>query len=139
MPPIVVVVATIIVPVIWGWMVQWKVYVPAAANVRGIEVFALTPVMSLGGLAPVSNLTLWPTDPNTNVTTPPGATVILLGEKARDASALTVTAVGEGIITGGWVVPEPDEPHAASPTASEAEMMVESARCSIEVPRVIWR
>lgn len=124
--------ATTIVPVIWGWMVQWKVYVPAVANVRGIEVFALTPVMSLGGLAPVSNLTLWPTDPNTNVTTPPGATVTLLGEKARDASALTVTVVGGG----GWVGPEPYEPHAASPTTSEAEKMVESARCSIEVPRV---
>ncbi|MEO9250887.1 MAG: hypothetical protein ABI322_07685 [Gemmatimonadaceae bacterium] len=50
--------ATVIVPVILGWMVQWYVYVPAAGNAREIEVFALDPVMSAGGLVPVSNLTL---------------------------------------------------------------------------------
>lgn len=118
-------------PVIVGWMAQWNVYVPAEGNVRDIEVFAFTPVMSPGGLAPLSNETLWPSAPKANVTVPPGAIVTVLGEKAVAGVAFTVAVCGEGVGVVGVVIPEPEEPHAASPRTSEAEMMVESARCII--------
>jgi len=93
---VVVVAATMTVPVSVGWIVQWKVNVPAVLNVRDIDVSALTPVMSAGGLVPVSNFTEWPTDPNANVTVPPGAIVTELGEKPCVGVAFMVALGAEG-------------------------------------------
>lgn len=116
-------------------MVQWNVNVPADGNERDIEVFVLTPVISLGGLVPESNLTVCPTDPKAKVTVPPGAIVTVLGENARAGVAAMVAVAGGVVGVIGWV-PPPDDPHATTPTASEAETMKENARCIIEVPRV---
>jgi hypothetical protein len=106
---------------------QWNVNVPAVLNVRDIEVLALLPRMSAGGLVPVSNFTVWATVPKTKVTVPPGAIVTEFGEKASCAVAPTVASCGEG--PGGAVVVlplDPDDPHATSAAESST---VPSVRC----------
>jgi len=50
--------ATMTVPVICGWIMQWNVKVPAVLNVRDIDVSAFVPSMSAGGLVPLSNFTV---------------------------------------------------------------------------------
>jgi hypothetical protein len=85
--------------------------------------------MSPGGLVPVSNATLCPTEPKANVTVPPGAIVTALGVNARDGVALIVAVCGDGV--GVDVVMSLDDPQAASPKANVAVVMAEIARCII--------
>src|SRR2546427_12722659 len=94
---------TTTVPCIDGWMWQVYAYVPAVANVRSIDTFALFPAMSAGAPACWLKNTLCGTDPNANVTSSPTFTSSVLGVNVRDGVAATVLAAGGG--GGGAVVP----------------------------------
>lgn len=113
--------ATTTVPFMFGWMWQWYVYVPEVGKVRVTVVLAFTPGMSAGAPGVASKNTLCPTDPNENVTTPAGATVIVAGENERFGFAFTVAALGDGVGVVGAVVE--DEPHASGTVASEPTAM----------------
>ena len=78
------------------------VYVPAVANARVIDTFALAPSMSAGAPACCVKNTLCGTDPNAKVTISPTVTSIVPGVNVRDAVAATVLPGGGG---GGAVVP----------------------------------
>src|SRR2546430_9136797 len=90
---------------------MWQVYsyVPAVANVRSIDTFALFPAMSAGEPACCLKKTLCGTDPNANVTLSPAFTSSVLGVNVRDAVAATVLPAGGGRGGGGgvWSLPPP--------------------------------
>lgn len=88
---------------------------------RTTDVLAFTPGMSAGAPDVASKNTLCPTDPNANVTVPPGATVIVAGENARLGFAFTVPVLGDGVGVFGAVVE--DEPHASDAVANEPTTM----------------
>src|SRR2546427_3033814 len=75
---------TTTVPCIEGWMWQGYSYVPAVADGRAIDTFALSPAMSAGGPACCLKNTLCGTDPNANVTSSPTLTSGVLGGNVRE-------------------------------------------------------
>ena len=81
---------------------MWHVYayVPAVANVRAIDTFALLPAMSAGAPACCVKKTLCGTEPNANVTVSPTFTGSVRGVNVREGVAATVLGGG-----GGAVVP----------------------------------
>ena len=85
-------------------------------NVTLALVFALFPGIFAGAPAVASKYTLCGTLPNANVTVPPGAIVVVAGEKVMLGVALTVALLGEGdgddgVVPGGAVLLLPP-PHA---------------------------
>src|SRR2546426_2351569 len=108
---------TTTVPCIEGWMWQGYSYVPAGANVRSIDTFALFPAMSAGAPACCLKNTLCGTDPNANVTLSPAFTSSVLGVKVRDAVAATVLPAGGGGggAGGPWPVLPPHDPAITAP------------------------
>src|SRR5947208_12780083 len=93
---------------------MWHVYayVPAVANVRGIDTFVLLPAMSAGAPACCVKNTLCGTEPKANVTVSPTFTVSVAGSNVRDGVAATVLGGG-----GGAVVPYPPPPQAIASSA----------------------
>src|SRR5437667_9997918 len=88
---------------------MWHVYayVPAVANVRAMDTFALLPAMSAGAPACCVKKTLCGTEPNANVTVSPTFTGSVPGVNVREGVAATVLGGGGG--AGG---PEPSPPAA---------------------------
>jgi len=83
------------------------VNVPAVSKVRVTDVLALTPVIFTGVPVAGSKKTLWPTDPNANVTACPTWVVSVGGSNVRDAVASTWSATGGvlGDVVDGGVEP----------------------------------
>src|SRR2546427_8875720 len=104
---------TTTVPCIEGWMWQVYSYVPAVANVRSIDTFALFPAMSAGEPACCLKKTLCGTDPNANVTLSPAFTSSVLGVNVRDAVAATVLPAGGGGGGAGGLLALPPPPSLA--------------------------
>src|SRR5881397_4110521 len=77
---------------------MWHVYayVPAVANVRAIDTFALLPAMSAGAPACCVKKTLCGTEPNANVTLSPTFTGSVPGVNVREGVAATVLGGGGG-------------------------------------------
>src|SRR5437773_2897229 len=77
---------------------MWHVYayVPAVANVRGIDTFVLLPAMSAGAPACGAKNTLCGTEPKANVTVSPAFTVSVAGVNVSDGVAATVLFGGGG-------------------------------------------
>src|SRR5947199_10565999 len=89
---------TTTVPCIEGWMWQVYSYVPAVANVRSIDTFALFPAMSAGAPACCLKNTLCGTDPNANVTLSPTFTGSVPGVNVRDGVVANVLSVWGGSV-----------------------------------------
>ena len=71
---------------------MWHVYayVPAVANVRAMDTFALLPAMSAGAPACCVKNTLCGTEPNANVTVSPTFTGSVRGVNVREGVAAQV-------------------------------------------------
>ena len=116
--------------------------VPAFAKVRVIDVSTLTVVMLAGVSVGESKTTVCPTEPNANVTLPPGAIVTVPGSNARLVVAATVAVCGEAVGVVGAVgsvappeldaEPYPDAPQAKRPLINPAESNVDMTRCMFE-------